>query len=85
MQLSGNWPDYVFKGDYPLPTLEALEIYIEENGHLPNLPSAKEVEGNGFGLAEMNKLLLEEMTLYLIQQNKKIDKLTKEIRQSRNQ
>jgi|GEM_PF-1357343 len=88
VQLSGNWPDYVFKGDYPLPTLEALEIYIEENGHLPNLPSAKEVEGNGFGLAEMNKLLLEkieEMTLYLIQQNKKIDKLTKEIRQSRNQ
>ncbi|WP_420603228.1 fibronectin type III domain-containing protein [Flagellimonas sp.] len=64
-----TWPDYVFKEDYDLPTLEEIERYIKERGHLPNIPSAKEVETNGIELGEMDKLLLEkieELTLHTI-------------------
>ncbi|SNY94077.1 fibronectin type III domain-containing protein [Flagellimonas pacifica] len=66
-----TWPDYVFKEGYDLPTLKEVEKYIKEKGHLPNIPSAKEVETNGVELGEMNKLLLEkveELTLYIIKQ-----------------
>ncbi|WP_420603226.1 fibronectin type III domain-containing protein [Flagellimonas sp.] len=80
VQLSGNWPDYVFKAGYDLPTLEEIQKHIKEKGHLPNIPSAKEVEVNGVELGEMNKLLLEkieELTLYIFQlewKNKEIEK-----------
>ena len=70
-----NWPDYVFEEDYQVGTLEALESYIKTNKHLPEMPSAKEVETNGIALGEMNKLLLkkvEELTLYLIEKDKQI-------------
>ncbi|WP_199137825.1 hypothetical protein [Pedobacter sp. ASV12] len=86
---SANWPDYVFEEDYKVGTLEALEGYIKANKRLPEMPSAKEVEANGVELGEMNKLLLkkvEELTLLLIDQNKKnekqeqaIDELRKEL------
>lgn len=69
-----GWPDYVFSEVYPLPELEELENYIAENGHLINVPSASEVEENGLLVGEMNKLLLEkieELTLYIIEQNGK--------------
>ncbi|CAL2083193.1 hypothetical protein [Tenacibaculum sp. 190524A05c] len=68
-----NWPDYVFESTYKLPTLEEVEQQIKEKGHLPNIPSAEEVEKNGAQLGEMNKKLLEkieELTLYTIQQEK---------------
>ena len=68
-----GWPDYVFKSNYSLPTLEEVEKHIKEKGHLINIPSAKEVEENGVQLGEMNKLLLEkieELTLYAIEQQK---------------
>ncbi|WP_339141953.1 shufflon system plasmid conjugative transfer pilus tip adhesin PilV [Croceitalea sp. MTPC5] len=70
-----GWPDYVFKKDYDLPALEEVEKHIKEKGHLINIPSAKEVEENGLQLGEMNKLLLEkieELTLYIIEQEKRI-------------
>ena len=77
-----NWPDYVFEKDYKLLTLDQVEEHIEEKGHLPNIPSAKEVEEKGsFSLGEMNKKLLEkveELTLYTIAQEKKIKKLQKQ-------
>jgi chitodextrinase len=76
VKLSGNWPDYVFKEDYQLPNLEEIQKHIKEKGHLPNIPSAKEVETNGFELGEMNRLLLEkieELTLYTIQQQNFIE------------
>ncbi|WP_419869032.1 hypothetical protein [Chryseobacterium sp. CT-SW4] len=86
-----NWPDYVFKNNYTLNSLEDIEKYIAENGHLPNIPSAKEVEENGIGLGQMNAKLLEkieELTLYSIEQNKqlkgqseKIEKLEKQLEQ----
>ncbi len=64
-----TWPDYVFKKGYDLPSLEAVQKHIEEHGHLPNIPSAKEVKVNGVELGEMDRLLLEkieELTLYIM-------------------
>ena len=81
---TANWPDYVFEKDYKVGTLEALESYIKANKHLPEIPSAKEVAEDGVALGEMNKLLLkkiEELTLQLIEVNKKVDAQQIEIRQ----
>ncbi|MEM6517178.1 MAG: hypothetical protein AAF688_13410 [Bacteroidota bacterium] len=74
-------PDYVFKEDYELKTLNEVEQFIEENNHLPEIPSAKEFEQNGVmqGAMDMNLLKkIEELTLYAIQQEKKIKKLQQE-------
>lgn len=71
-------PDYVFEKDYNLLPLSEIEAYINENKHLPEVPSAKEMETNGLNLKEMNLLLLkkvEELTLHLIEQNKDIQAL----------
>ncbi|WP_316833732.1 hypothetical protein [Pedobacter nutrimenti] len=74
VQLQSAWPDYVFKGDYKLTSLQETKKYIKEKGHLPGIPSAVEVKSEGIDLGEMNKKLLqkiEELTLYLIQMEKK--------------
>jgi hypothetical protein len=74
-------PDYVFAEDYKLKSLQEVEDFIKENKHLPEIPSAQEIEKNGLMLAEMNMNLLkkmEEMTLYIIEQNKRIEKLEKQ-------
>ena len=71
-------PDYVFEKDYELMELDKLEKYLKDNKHLPEIPSAKEIKENGIELAEMNMLLLkkvEELTLYILQQEKRIEKL----------
>lgn len=68
-----GWPDYVFEDDYKITSLESLEKFIKINKHLPEVPSAKEISDNGLELGEMNKTLMkkvEELTLYLIEQNK---------------
>jgi hypothetical protein len=73
-----NWADFVFHKDYKLPNLQEVEKFIQNNGHLPEIPSAAEVKENGVDVGEMNKLLLqkvEELTLYLIQQQKEINAL----------
>ena len=70
---AATWPDYVFKKEYDLKKLETVEAFIAENGHLPDVPKAHEIESNGVELGEMNKVLLkkiEELTLYLIQEKK---------------
>ncbi|MFW0739834.1 hypothetical protein [Flavobacterium sp. T12S277] len=75
-------PDYVFANDYQLKSLQEVEDYINKNKHLPEIPSAQEIEKNGLMLAEMNMNLLkkiEELTLYSIQQHKKIDQQSEEI------
>ena len=67
-------PDYVFEKDYQLTSLEEIKNYIDQNKHLPEVPSAKEMEKNGIQLGEMNMLLLkkiEELTLHLLNQEKK--------------
>jgi hypothetical protein len=70
-----GWADFVFHQDYLLPCLEQVEKYITQNGHLPDIPAAAEVEKDGLDLGEMNKKLLqkiEELTLYLIDQQKQL-------------
>ncbi|WP_282086428.1 tail fiber protein [Aquimarina algiphila] len=77
-----GWPDYVFENDYELLSLQEVEYHIATKGHLPNIPSAVEVEKEGIQLGEMNAKLLqkiEELTLYMIAQNKKIEKLQQEV------
>lgn len=69
------WADYVFKKDYKLNSLEEVEKHIQEKGHLPNIPSSEKVLQDGINVAEMNVKLLEkieELTLYSIEQNKKL-------------
>nr|WP_321485482.1 hypothetical protein [uncultured Draconibacterium sp.] len=77
-----NWSDFVFYDDYNLPTLKEVEKHIKEKGHLKDIPSAKEVEENGILLGKMDSKLLqkiEELTLYTIQQEKKIRKQAEKI------
>ncbi len=74
-------PDYVFYKDYNLKTLQEVEDYILEHGHLSNIPSAKKMEEEGISLKEMNLKLLEkieELTLYAIAQEKRIETLEQE-------
>ncbi|MEN2401775.1 tail fiber protein [Flavobacterium sp. MC2016-06] len=74
-------PDYVFATDYKLKSLEEVENYIKQNNHLPEIPSAQEIEKNGLMLAEMNMNLLkkmEEITLYIIDFKKEMDALKQE-------
>jgi len=72
------WPDYVFSKNYKLMPLKELEQFVNENQHLPNIPSAAEVEENGIELGAMNTLLLkkiEELTLYIFQIEKRLSDL----------
>ncbi len=76
VDLSVPAPDYVFKENYHLTPLEKVQQYIKTHGHLPNIPSAKEMETHGIELGMMNMKLLEkieELTLYIIQQQKEMD------------
>lgn len=75
VDLSIPGPDYVFKEDYDLMSLEEVQNYIKEHGHLPNIPSARQMGENGIQLGEMNMKLLEkieELTLYVLNQQKEI-------------
>ena len=77
-----NWPDYVFSKNYDLPKLSDIENFIVKNKHLPEVPSAMEVGKEGVDLGKMNEVLLrkiEELTLYLIDQNKRLEKQQSEI------
>ena len=83
-----NWADFVFKKDYHLPTLLDVENHIKEKGHLKDIPSAKEVRKNGFFLGEMDAKLLqkiEELTLYTIEQEKKLNNQEEEIEELKKQ
>ncbi|PWL39165.1 hypothetical protein DKG77_13195, partial [Flagellimonas aquimarina] len=84
VELQGNWPDFVFLKDFDLMKLDEVKKYIEENGHLPNIPSAEKVRQEGIDLGGMNAKLLqkiEELTLYLLLQQSQIDQLSKEVEQ----
>jgi hypothetical protein len=70
-----TWADYVFRKDYRLPELKHVEAFIKVNQHLPDVPSAAEVEKNGLDLGDTQALLLkkiEELTLYIIELNKNL-------------
>jgi len=82
--LSGDWPDYVFAKDYKLKPLNEVEAFIKKNNHLPEIPSAKEMEKKGVDVGANQAMLLqkvEELTLYLIEQNKKIAALEQQVQQ----
>ncbi|WP_108868886.1 hypothetical protein [Aquimarina aquimarini] len=73
--LHAQWADFVFDKEYVLPTLQEVETHIKEKGHLKDIPSAEEVKKDGFFLGQMDARLLqkiEELTLYTIQQDKKL-------------
>ncbi|HTE30678.1 MAG TPA: hypothetical protein VK666_09925 [Chryseolinea sp.] len=76
-----SWADYVFEKDYKLPTLKEVEEFIRQNKHLPGVYSAEEIEKEGLDLGENQAVLLkkiEELTLYLIEQNKRLDQVSEE-------
>ncbi|WPU94317.1 hypothetical protein SNE25_02115 [Mucilaginibacter sabulilitoris] len=86
-----GWSDYVFRKDYQLRSLAEIKTYIDQNQHLPEIPSEKQIAKEGLNLGEMNKLLMkkvEELTLYLIekdeqlqQQGRQMQKLQEEVQQ----
>ncbi|WP_052496099.1 hypothetical protein [Pedobacter lusitanus] len=70
-----EFPDYVFKPDYNLRPLTEVKTFIDQNHHLPEMPSEKEVIKDGVNVGELNKLLVkkvEELTLYLIEKDKQL-------------
>jgi hypothetical protein len=78
-----KWADFVFDNNYKLLPLAEVEHFYNTNKHLPSVPSEQEVKTNGINTAEMDAILLqkiEELTLYIVQQQKEIDALKKEIK-----
>jgi len=77
-----EWPDYVFGDDYTLRSLDEVASYIEQHQRLPEIPSAADVAEKGVSMLEINTLLLkkvEELTLYILQQNEKMTDLQGQI------
>ena len=77
-----NVPDYVFDPDYQLPTLSSIEDYVKKNRHLPEIPSAADIQKDGVDLTAMNLALLkkvEELTLHMIDKDKRIEILEKKL------
>ncbi len=78
IKATGPWPDYVFAKDYRLQNLIEIEQYLKQYRHLPNMPSAAEIEANGQSLSEIQRLQqqkIEELFLYVLQQQKEIEEL----------
>lgn len=82
LRSTANWADYVFGENYNLMPLSDVEKFIIKNKHLPNVPSAEELKNEGLDLGEMQAKQMEkieELTLYVIEQNKKLERQEKEI------
>jgi hypothetical protein len=78
--------DFVFEEDYKIRSINEVESFIKDNGHLPDIPPAKEVETHGMDVGDMNARLLrkiEELTLYIIKQEKRITELEKKLESSK--
>jgi hypothetical protein len=77
-----SWADHVFHADYKLPKLKDVAKFIDENNHLPGIPSATELEENGINVGEMQTLQMqkiEELTLYMIEMDQKMEAMQAEI------
>jgi len=88
VKLNNQWPDYVFDKKYTLPSLSNLEQYIADHHHLPNVPSVTEIDTDGIDVSQTQVTLLEkieELTLYLIEQNKKLEAQQEQIEEQRRQ
>ena len=81
VKVEANWSDFVFYDNYKFRSFEEVEEHIAEKGHLPEIPSESEVTENGINLGEMDAKLLqkiEELTLYMIDVNKRVKELESE-------
>lgn len=79
---AGQWRDMVFESDYALPSLDDVSNFIGEHGHLKDVPSATDVEENGYDLVDMDATLLqkiEELMLYTLEQKRQIEDLQDKI------
>ncbi|MGC9332144.1 MAG: hypothetical protein ACP5DZ_09765, partial [Bacteroidales bacterium] len=90
VEITDNVPssDYVLKKDYELMSIGEVEAYIRQHKHLPDVPSAEEFKKNGYKAGDMDDLLLkkiEELTLYIIEQEKKIEELKQKLNDNVNQ
>ena len=88
LRSTANWADYVFEKNYDLMPLKNVEEYIAIHKHLPGIESASELSKNGLDLAEMqakHMAKIEEMMLYIIEQNKTIEKNIKDIEELKKQ
>lgn len=75
---TSGWPDYVFEDEYKLMSISDYGRYIRENKHLPGVPDAKEVEGKGLSLGDMQKTQMEkieEQALYIVELENKVQTL----------
>jgi hypothetical protein len=78
IRVESGWCDYVFASDYKLRPIQEVADFIKSNQHLPNIPPAIEVETDGLALGDMSRRMMEkieELTLYLIQQDEQIQML----------
>lgn len=78
VKLQADWPDFVFKKEYGLRSIEEMQQFIAENGHLPEIPSAQEVEETGIATGEIIRAQMqkiEELSLYVIELNERIKEL----------
>ena len=83
VQNSTAWPDYVFEPEYELMDIQQLSQFLKTNKHLPDVPSAAQVEKDGIMLGAMQNVLLkkiEELTLYIIEQEQRIGKLEEKLK-----
>jgi hypothetical protein len=81
VQLSADWPDYVFEDNYKLLPITDLERHVKEFKHLPGIPSKTELENERIPVGQMQTKLLEkveELTLYVINLQKQIDALSRD-------
>jgi hypothetical protein len=88
VKTAGTWPDYVFKNGYAPPDLKALEAYLHTYHHLPGIASEAEVQQNGIDVGDQQTAMLkkvEELTLYLIEQNKQLTEQNKQLQQQNAQ
>jgi len=75
LRSSANWADYVFANDYKLMPLNEVEAFVKTNKHLPGIDSAEQLAKDGIDVAQMQSKQMEkieELTLYIIDQDKKI-------------
>ncbi|MFK7787183.1 MAG: hypothetical protein AB8B56_18825 [Crocinitomicaceae bacterium] len=82
-----GWADYVFYDNYQLKPLDEVADYIEENGHLPNVPSAEQVEEEGIELGDITRIQqekIEELTLYLIELKQEVEALKVQLTNQEN-
>lgn len=88
VQMSGNWPDYVFENEYDLKDISEVKDFIQANGHLPGIPSASDIHADGgIELGEMQRLMMEkieELTLYIITLEEEMDALKQIVTTEKN-